>query len=160
MKEAIKSIGEFIIGIAIFVGLIFLVIILIGGGIALAVKIYPFLVKATTIITFLCILVFLVLAPFKKTRGWAGLIIYFASYLFGFSLWIYSALVAYVLWGLLALFIGLVIAGIGVLPVAFLAALFNGEWVIIGNLIYMIVLTYGSRLLGIYLVEKAEKEPW
>lgn len=160
MKEAIKSIGTFIIGAAIIIGLIILVVILIEGGIVLAAKIYPFLIKATTIITFLSVFILVPLALFKKTRSYAGIGMYFASYLFGFSLWIYSALIAYVLWGFLALLIGLFIAGIGVLPIAFLAALLNGEWAIIGNLIYMIVLTYGSRVLGMYLIERAEKETW
>lgn len=160
MKEAIKSIGGFIIGIAIMVGLIFLVGILIVGGVALAGKIFPFLVKVANVVTVLLVFILVPMAFYKKTRMYAGMGMYFSSYIFGFTLWIYSALVAYVFWGFLALFIGLFLMGIGVLPIAFLASLFNGEWTILGNLVYMAVLTYGSRILGRHIAEKAEQNSW
>lgn len=158
--EAAKSIGGTILGIAVIVGLIFLGTILIKGGISLADKIFPFLVKATNFLTIILILILVPMSFFRKSRMYSGLGMYFSSYLFGFSMWIYSALIAYILWGLIALFIGLFLMGIGVLPIALLASLFHGEWTIFGNLVYMAILTYGSRMAGMKIAEKAERDSY
>lgn len=158
--EGIKSIGGSILGFAIMIGFIFLAVILLKGGISLADKIFPYLVKISNWVTLFLIFVLIPMAYFKKSRMYAGMGLYFASYFFGFSMWIYSALVAYIFWGFLALVIGLFLAGIGVLPIAILAAIFNGEWSILGSLVYMIALTYGARIIGMKIMQKAEDESY
>ena len=49
------------------------------------------------------------------------------------------------------LIIGLLLAGGGVVPVAFLAALFHGKWALLGFVVLGTVLTFGTRLLGLRL---------
>ncbi len=47
---------------------------------------------------------------------------------------------------------GLFFGVVGVLPVAFLAALLHGEWLLRLNIVLGVVFTYGTRFLGHYLV--------
>jgi hypothetical protein len=77
---------------------------------------------------------------------------YFSSFLFGLSLWAFSCIVVVAIWGYGALAVGLVLAGIGVIPVALLATLFHAEWAWFVNVIIGIVLTFGARGLGIWLI--------
>lgn len=157
---SIKSIGRFIIGISVIFGLLVLLTVLFKGGITLAEKILPLLLKVSNIITFFIVFILLPIACFKKTRKYSAIILYFLSNFYGFSLWIYSALVVYVFWGLIALFIGLFLMGIGVLPIAIIVAIFNGQWLILLSLIYLMALTYGSRVIGIKILERVEEEKY
>ena len=59
------------------------------------------------------------------------------------------------LWGVLAVIIGLFLFGVGVVPIAMLATLFNGMWLELGLLFLAVILTFGCRLLGIVLAESA-----
>jgi len=60
----------------------------------------------------------------------------------------------YVLGGMLAVIIGLVLGGIGVVPVAIILALIKGEWIIFTSLIiwlpifWLIQFAYGRYALG------------
>jgi len=66
--------------------------------------------------------------------------------------------VAYIrLMGGVAMVIGLFIAGIGVVPMAMLATALKTQWSITGQLILLTVFTYGSRLYGFHLAEKADE---
>lgn len=66
-------------------------------------------------------------------------------------------LLSWELWGPIAVIIGLFIFGIGVVPIAMLATLFNGMWIELGFLVLAIILTFGFRFFGIGLVEKARE---
>jgi len=135
-----------------------LVVFVIKGVVWIGEKVLPFLMSLTSLLTAISVFIFIPMMIFKKTRKWAGGALAFSSLLFGLTLWIYSALVAYMLWGFIGLVIGLFMMGIGVVPVALLAALFSGEWTIIGSIIYMLILTFGARLFGLYVAEKAENK--
>jgi hypothetical protein len=67
--------------------------------------------------------------------------------------------VAYLLWGYGGLIVGLVFAGIGVVPVAFLATIFNGYWHQLGELVFATVLTFGTRAFSLYLASKVSSYP-
>ncbi len=75
-------------------------------------------------------------------------------------MWIYSALATYWFWGLIALIIGVAFLGVGVFPIAVLASLINADWVVLGSIFYMALLTYGSRMIGAWLIGKADEESY
>ena len=79
------------------------------------------------------------------------------AYVYGLTLWFWALLLTYLIWGIRAVFIGLFIAGIGVIPIAILATALNGEWIITGEIILLLVLTCGSRMLGLYFAEKVDE---
>ena len=62
-------------------------------------------------------------------------------------------LLTWMLWGGFAVMIGLFLCGVGVVPMAMLATLFSGMWLELGLLFLAIVLTFGTRILGIVITE-------
>lgn len=81
-----------------------------------------------------------------------------ASYVFGATLWIWGLLLTYTLWGGVALFIGLFLMGVGVVPIAMLATMFNGMWSEFGQLVFLLAMTVGARAFGAYNIVKYEEQ--
>lgn len=163
MKEVFKGIGSglagvggCLVGIIFFVGAILITIIIIEGGAWLGEKIFPWLVRIAGLTIAITIFALLPLAIFKKTRGFSGTAIVWASYVIGLTLWFWGFLLTYMLWGVGALIIGLFFFGVGVVFIAVLATLFNGMWSVLGQLILLLVITFGLRFLGFYLIGKGE----
>ncbi len=158
--ENIKGIGSGALGVVTFLLILLLpvvfILIFIGGVAWIGLKVMPFLVTATTIFTFISLLVFIPLLFFRETRIWSASALFFVSWIFGATLWLFSFFATYMLWGLLGILIGLFVFGIGVIPIAFVASLLNGEWMMFAEITYMIILTFGTRFLGIYIIEKEE----
>jgi hypothetical protein len=130
------------------------------GGAWLGEVLYPWLSRIFGVVFWVFVLILLPLALFRKTRSFSSTSIYVASFIFGAYLWITSFLITYDVWGLIAVIIGLFIVGIGVIPIAMLASLLHGEWSTLGQLILLLILTMGSRILGIRLEEKATRQLW
>jgi len=159
--EKIKGVGGGVLGIIIFLLMLLLpvvfAIIFITGTAWIGSIIMPYLVTVNTIFTFISLFIFIPLLLFKTTRMWGGNALFFVSWIFGTTLWLFSFFATYELWGFLGLFIGLFFLGIGVIPVAFIASLFSGEWMMLAGITYMIILTFGTRFLGAYIIEKEER---
>lgn len=64
-----------------------------------------------------------------------------------------SLLVALAIWGVPGVVIGLLLGGVGVVPVAMLATLTHGMWEPLAELAGLVVLTFGSGILGLWLWE-------
>jgi len=156
--EKLKSVSQGFLGILFFAVLIIVPIIIINWGILIAEKILPFLATATSILSIISFCIFIPMTIFKKMRIFGGTALMYSSLLFGVTLWVYSALMVYMLWGFIGLFIGLFILGVGVVPVALLASLISGEWVIVWEIIYMLIITLGARIYGLWIIAKAEDQ--
>ena len=156
--EKIKNLGWGLLGIVIMLGLFLLALLFIKGGLWLSATIYPWLVSIAGITFVICLLILLPLAIFKKTRSASAMSLLIASYIFGATAWVWSFLLAYVFWGFLGLFIGLFIGGVGVVPIAMLASMSKGEWGIFGQLVLVVIITFGVRFLALYIAEKAEQK--
>jgi len=104
------------------------------------------------------LIIMLPLSLFKKTSFFAANFIYYSSYFFGFLLWLESAFYTFGLWGLIALIIGLIIVGVGVVPMAFLALAINGMWdhliALLVNFIIIIIVRFLEH------VPNAVEFPW
>src|SRR5882724_1197892 len=157
MNETIKRIGYAVMGFGILVGLIVITVLLLQGGIWLSAKLYPWLVALNGLTLAVLVLVLLPNAVFSSVPKFAGGGMFIASYIFGATLWVWSLLLTYTLWGGVGLAIGLFMAGVGVVPLAMLATLFSGLWPILGQLVLGLILTVGGRLWGLRLLEKASR---
>jgi len=157
MKESLKSIGHFAMAMAIMVCIVVLMLLFIRGGVWLSEKLLPILMVVSTYAFLACLFIFVPLAVFHPTRGFAGNALFVASYIFGLSLWMAGLLLSYQIWGITAVFIGLFLAGVGVVPVALLATLFHGFWADFFGLILMLVATFGSRFMAIYVLTKHDE---
>jgi hypothetical protein len=105
------------------------------------------------------ILIFTPLAFFRKTRPASAFAFYIGSFVFGINLWIGSFVITLVLAGLGWLILGLFFAGVGVVPIAFIALLLNEEWINLFEFAGMIVMVFGFRILGLWLGSKCEDKP-
>ena len=153
-KDTATSIGGCLTYLVFFLSGIIFIILLIRGVPWIAENIYP-LVSLITVGLFLIITpISILLAFFKKTRGISGIGFILSSYAVGFGLWLWSLILTYALAGKVWLIIGLLFAGIGVVPIAIIASLTSGEWIISIQLLTNVVLVYGLRVLGNYLIEK------
>lgn len=159
LTEGLKNFGWTIAGVAIMGVLLLLAGSAIYGLAWISDRIFPWVVWVFWITLAIALLVLGPLALFSQTRMFAAYGLAACSLVFGFSAWVFSMVVAYNVWGLVALVIGLVFAGVGVVPVAFLAALFKGEWMLLLMVVVLVVLTFGSRLLAFYLERKAQLSP-
>jgi hypothetical protein len=155
--QALKSIGSTLLGIVIFVGIIIATVLLFTFGAKVAFTIQPFINWLAGILFIINLLVLLV-AIVPKARGVSGLIIYISSYVYGLGTWIFGLAVTLALWGWIAVIIGVLMGGVGVVPIGMLAAIFRGEWGIFWTLLISLALTYGARIVGTLLVSNAENQ--
>ena len=116
-------------------------------------KVLPWLLTISKYTIGICIFVLLPLCIFRKLRPYVGVAFVYASLVFGAMLWAYSCLFAFDVWGYGGLIIGLIFAGVGVIVIAFLAAVLHAQWWVLLDLVVGIVLTFGTRLLGAWLSE-------
>ena len=157
MGDFLKGLGGFIIGIGIFLGLIFLALFFIKGGVWIGLKVLPWLSIIMWIVFALDIFIILPLGIFKKTKGASSIGLVASSFVYGLTLWFWALLLTYYAWGAIAVFIGLFLAGVGVVPIAMLATAINGEWATTAQIVLLLGFTFGSRLLGGYLGERADE---
>jgi hypothetical protein len=153
-----KTAAQVILSLIGFAVLALLTVTYLGGVLWASGKFFPWLVAAGAVALVICNLVLFPLSAFKRTRPWAGLGYYYSSYVFGTLLFAYSCIVAYGYWGFFGLFVGLIIAGIGVVPVAYVATILHRDWPILGNLLVGTAATFGLRAFGIYLVSEKESQ--
>jgi hypothetical protein len=132
-----------------------LVALLLRGMVWASEKALPWLTTSSEIALGICVFILLPLCISRRTRPWAGFGFYFASYLFGMCLFAFACIVDVQIWGYGGLAVGLVFAGIGVVPVAILATLLHAEWQWLLNLFISIIITFGARALGIWLTTPA-----
>ena len=155
--ETIRTVGSTIFGIVVFIALIFIAYLLIEGTATVAERLLPILISVTNIGTVLCVVILLPLSFFRATRiipFWGFLI---ASYLFGLCVWMLGFLVTYDLWGGTGVFIGLILGGVGIVPLGIIAAALKGLWFLVANIVYGMALTYGTRAFAFYLAAKIDQ---
>ncbi len=96
----------------------------------------------------------LVLGMFRPTRKIAGIGLVVSSLVFGITLWANSAVVTFAQWNWIGLVIGLVLFGVGVVPMSFLASGLSAQWSTFAFLAWLLVLTFGTRALGRYCLSE------
>ena len=155
MWDKLKGAGLVVLAIGFFLGMALIGALFIYGGVWVGTKVYPWLVAVNAVTVALVVLIFLPLAIFRRTQGFSGLAILISSYVFGLTLWVWGLLLTFSIWGFIAVFIGLAVMGIGVVPIAMLATLFNGMWSTLAELLVLTAITFGARIGGGLLVAKA-----
>jgi hypothetical protein len=157
-ESRLKTVGNFCLGLLVMVAIFTLIGVLLRGTVWASEKALPWLIDAGRIAFDICVLALLPLCIFRKTRTWAGFGFYVSSYVFGTVLFAFSCIVVVQTWGYGGLIFGLLLGGVGVVPIAFFATLFHGAWPLFWDVVFGTVLTFGSRFLGIYLSEPRQVE--
>src|SRR5260370_38199541 len=94
------------------------------------------------------ILVVLPMLLFRKPRPWAAAFLMYSSIFTGFVCWWYSFIVSYRVLGGFWLGVGLLVGGIGIVPIAIIGTAIAGLWLLFWNVVLAIVLTFAPRVLA------------
>lgn len=154
----IKALGGVLLGIAAASALFLIMYAFITGTARVAEWLAPLLTSVNGYALGISIVVLLPMALFRASRGWAAVGFMVVSFVFGFVMWMFGFLYTYILWGVLGIVVGIFLAGIGVVPIGMLALAIHGEWELAGQLLFGLVLTFGTRAFAMYLSEKADRE--
>jgi hypothetical protein len=98
-------------------------------------------------------LIGLAIRPSRRVCGYA---LYLSSFAIGLDVWFWSLTVVLHLWGIVWVVIGLVLAGVGVVPMAIIATLLHGEWLILGYLVINLIIVFLCRLAGASMIASAK----
>ena len=156
MVEQVKTVAGCLASLIVLAVLIFLGAAAVGGMVWVSANVYPWVAPVAGV----CLLIDAVLLPlaiFRRLRGPISFAFVVSSYVYGLSLWMYSCLLAFILWGYAGLYAGLAFVGVGVVPVAFIATLLGSHWHQLGEILLVVALTYGSRIGGVLLAASAER---
>ena len=114
---------------------------------------HSFLLPIAWLALAVVVLVLLPLAAWSRTRASAGVGLFVASYVFGATTWLLGAGISFASFGWFGLVVGLLVMGIGVVPIGIAGAYFSldsGEIAL--SLLVMACITFGTRLLSAYCV--------
>lgn len=157
VKETLGAIGGFALMLAIAAVGIAIVTAFILGGVWVSKHLLPWLTVTSFVVFAIVIFVLLPLAIPRATRGFSSISILIASYVFGATLWMFGLLLTYFTWGVVAVIIGLVFFGVGVVPIALLATLFKGMWGPFFTLVLLAIATFGCRIGAMSLAESLDR---
>ena len=114
-----------------------------------SMKIYIFLMPISWIALAIVLFVLLPLAVWRKTRIVSGAALYIISYIFGATTWFLGAAATFGSFGWTGLIIGLLVFGIGVVPLGIIGAFLKLEIGGLGvTLCVMLVITFAARFAG------------
>lgn len=155
--EKAKELGASIFGIIIIIGILCIPVLFIMGSKWAAEHLMQPLYIAGWIALAIDIFILLPLSIFRGLRGITGTGIFISSFVFGLITWLLGFILTYLLWGFWGVFIGVLLFGGAVVPFALLATLLKGMWAPFFTVLVLVVLTFGSRLVGMLLAESSEK---
>jgi hypothetical protein len=126
VKKMLDGLGGFLIMVALLLMGIAICAVFMFGAAWASTKLLPWFSIMTWIAFGLVVFVILPLAILRATRGFSSVALFIASYIFGATRWMEGLLLTLFIWGLGAVFLGLFLAGIGVVPITMLATLLKG----------------------------------
>ena len=95
------------------------------------------------------------LALVRNARGFVGATMTLFSFLLAFAVWLWGLLVVFIAWGWWGVLIGLLLLGVGVVPMGFAALMLDGAWSGFWQMLAAVLLTWGTRYAGGWMAEKA-----
>lgn len=152
--EKIKDLGGSAAGVLVVLAVLTIPVLLLAGAAEISVWALDYIPDVIGLAFLVCV----ALVPFAiipASRGLAGQMIGLAGLVFGVCLWLYTLAFTYIEWGMFAVVLGVLFAGIGVIFTGILAAIFSANWLVLGNIAVLVVLTFGGRLVGGLLVSSA-----
>lgn len=144
-------------GVGFLLLIILVAMFFIEGGVWIGERVLPWLSVTMWIVMALNIVVLAPLTIFRRTTGISAIGFLASSYVYGITLWFFGLILTYLIWGPVAVFIGVFLAGIGVVPIAFIASMIEGEWTIVGELLFLVLLTYGARFFSFKLAVRSDE---
>ncbi len=105
-------------------------------------------------LTTAALVLLLIASFFPRARAFTGNAIVFCSYIFGSLLWLFSLVVTYEYWGILGVFIGAVLLGVGIFATGLFALLIYEGFLSALFIVFSLLVVYGIRMLGYWILSK------
>ena len=153
--EKLKSAGGMAAGLLLLLVFLAIPIFLLGAA-KFSVWSLDWIPGTFAITLGACVLL-LPLAILPASRGLAANLFSVTSLVFGGCLWLYTLAFTYLEWGMLAVVIGVMLAGVGVIFTGIVAAIFGGTWGVLGNMALLFAMFVGTRFLSAWLAHLAEQ---
>jgi uncharacterized protein YacL len=83
--------------------------------------------------------------------------IYITSYVYGLTVWIWSLLLTYTLWGAFGVVVGILMGVVGIVPLSVVACLFKGLFSIAFQVVLLAAFVFGVRAFALFLFSSAER---
>jgi hypothetical protein len=144
----------------LFVATILLSSIFLIGITWLTTVLYPFILFVRQLTLQSCLFILLPLGFFKTTRTFAATGFAVSAMIMGITVWLFSVLTVYQLWGFGGLIAGIILGIVGIVPEALIAAAMNHMWVAVGSVALGIALYFGLYVFGIYLRSTMKQPAW
>ncbi len=160
VKDVAAGLGWLLLSLALLAVFGVVVALFIYGAGWVSAKLLPWFSILTWVALATVVFIFLPLAIPRATRGFSSVAIFIASYVFGATLWMMGLLLTLSIWGVTAVIIGLVLGGVGVVPIAMLATLVHGYWLPLVELILLTIATFGCRVGALSLATSLEQQSY
>jgi hypothetical protein len=108
------------------------------------------LVSASELTQLLTLILLFIGWLIKGLRPPFGRLVFFFNWLWCGSLWCWCALTLLAKYSTGLFILGVVLAGVGVIPVALVASLFTGHWADVGNILLCTVFIIAGRLISFW----------
>jgi hypothetical protein len=157
MTESRKTFAQGALAAVFFLAVLIVIpALFIVGAVKLSALLFPWLELVSIVLFALIVLIVVPLAFVPPCRGFAAHFLLVSSYVFGLTVWVEALLITKTLWGTVGVVVGLLFAGVGIVPVGMLASLFRGAWWQFGDLLLLTAVTYGLRVGALWVASKAE----
>jgi hypothetical protein len=147
-----KLVGTWLLGVAFLA----VIILTLAAGGKVATWVQPWVQALAGLSVVVLLPISLLLLVSRRTRGYGGVGIYFASFPVGLSLWVtcfvYAASVS-IFWTVA----GVLLGGFGILPIAAIMTLIRRDWPSFGGIIGTVVVVFVLRGFGAWIVDKSEE---
>lgn len=107
----------------------------------------------------LVVAVVLALVMFRGTRPLGGNLMFNFSYLLGVATWFYGAAVSFATFGWFGLILGLLVIGIGVVPLGIIGGFMYLDSSIAWQIVGLSVATFALRRIGVALMAPVLRQP-
>jgi hypothetical protein len=146
------------IGISVLAAIISVFVLLIYGKAYFDAQIYSHLHSAVVILIVVCIVILSPLCLFDRTRMIAVYGFTICSFAYGLATWLVGLVSTYIIWGKLGITVGLLLGGVGVVPLGIVASMLHADWLPVAEIVIGLVLTFASHFLGLFLASKMDQE--
>jgi hypothetical protein len=157
-RRALEGIGGGLAGIAFFAALVCFVALWIMGLAWVSENVASYVYAVSQIAVMACVFILTPLALFGATRRISAYGFFLSSVLFGLATWILGFLVTLDYWGGFGVFVGIVMLGVGVVPMGILAAALHADWPNVGQIGLCLVITFGARMSAVVLTTKIDRD--
>lgn len=153
--EKLKALGGTAFGLMCFLAILSIPVVFLFGSVWAAKHLLHPLIGIGWLLVAIDILILLPLSIFRSLRGFTGAVIFISSFVFGTVTWLLGFILTYALWGVWAVVIGILLFGGAVVPFAMLATVVEGMWEPFFTLLVLLIVTFGSRVVGVSIAERA-----